>query len=118
MEQASGPTVSQFGRQATNFTTEDSSEEEDDGLDEGEHGGPTGDGKDFEFDDDVDLASPFLRGMLSDKQPGPNFKGTIAPAIAAAGVGRGWGIMNRPRIIGRICNDQLYSIFLVISHYF
>jgi hypothetical protein len=118
MERVSGPTVSQFGRQATNFTTEDSSED-DDSLDEGEHGGPTaGDGKDFEFDDDVDLASPFLRGMLSDKQPGPNFKGTIAPVIAAAGVGRGWGIVNRPRMIGRICNVQLYNIFLVISHYF
>jgi hypothetical protein len=91
MERVSGPTVSQFGRKATNFTTEDSSEEEDDGLDEGGHGGPTGDGKDFELDDDVDLASPFLRGMLSDKQPGPNFKVAIAPAIAAAGDGGGGG---------------------------
>jgi hypothetical protein len=90
MERVSGPTVSQFGRQATNFTAEDSSGGEEEGLDEGGYRGPTG-GKDFEFDDDLDLASPFFRGMLSDKQQGPNFKGAIDPAIAAAGVGAGVG---------------------------
>ena len=54
-------------QQAADFVAEDSSEDEDDGWGERGHGGPTGNGEEFEFDDDVDLASPFPRGMLSDE---------------------------------------------------
>jgi len=61
-------------QQATDFVAEDSSEDEDD---ESGHGGPMGNGGEFEFDDGIDLASPFLRGMLSDKQLVPNFEDTV-----------------------------------------
>ena len=47
-----------------------------DSWDESGHGGPTGNSEEFEFDEEVDLASPFLRGMLSDKQLVPNFEDT------------------------------------------
>ena len=69
-------------QQAADFVAEDSSEDEDDGWDESGHGGPMGNGEEFEFDDDVDLASPFLRGMLSDKQLVPNFEDTVSATTA------------------------------------
>ena len=50
-------------------------------MDEGGHKGPAGsNGEGFEFDDDVDFASPFLRGILSDQQLVLDFKGAMAPA--------------------------------------
>ena len=63
-------------QQATDFVAENSSEDEDDGWDESGHGGPMSNGEEFEFDDDIDLASPFLHGILSDKQLVPNFEDT------------------------------------------
>ena len=33
----------------------------------------------FEFDGGIDLASPFLRTILSDERPAPNFEGVVPP---------------------------------------
>ena len=65
-------------QQAADFVAEDSSGDEDDGWDESGHGGPTGNGEEFEFDDDVDLTSPFPHGMLLDKQLVPNFEDILS----------------------------------------
>ena len=43
--------------------------------------------KEFELDDDIGLASPSLRSMLSDKQPVSDLEDTAAPTITAANVG-------------------------------
>ena len=44
--------------------------------------------KEFEsLDDDIDLTSPFLRSMLSDKQPVSDLEDTAAPTITAANIG-------------------------------
>ena len=48
---------------------------------------PVRNDKEFELDDDVDLTSPFLRGMLSDKQLVPDNRDAVVPSITTANVG-------------------------------
>ena len=48
---------------------------------------PVRNDKEFELDDDVDLTSPFLRGMLSDKQLVPDIGDATALSIAPTNIG-------------------------------
>jgi len=75
----SSPTASRFGR-VWSRTLPNGDEDTKNDWDEGGHKGPAGNGEGFEFDDDVDFASPFLRGILSDQQLVLDFKGAMAPA--------------------------------------
>jgi len=59
--------ASRFGR-VWSRTLPKGDEDTENDWDEGGHKGPVGNGEGFEFDDDVDFASPFLRGILSDQQ--------------------------------------------------
>ena len=82
----SSPTASRFGR-VWSGTLPKGDEDTENDWDEGGHKGPAGNGEGIEFDDDVNFASPFLRGILSDQQLVPDFKGAMAPTTPAANVG-------------------------------
>ena len=51
--------------------------------DHDEDGNPTAKDEEFELDDNIDLSSPSLRNILSDKQPAPVPCGTMVPTVTA-----------------------------------
>ena len=76
----------------------------------------------FEFDGDTDLASLFLRNILSDERPAPNVEGVVPPVVAAHTEARNreaieedWedviamlrDISNRPLTIPNTVNNKL-----------
>ena len=63
----SSPTASWFGR-VWSGTLPKGDEDTENDWDEGGHKVLAGNGEGFEFDDDVDFASPFLRDIFSDQQ--------------------------------------------------
>ena len=63
--------------------SEDSSDDSDNGDDEDRS--PAGKDGEFELDGDIDLASPFLRNILSDERPTPGSEGAAPPAVAVHG---------------------------------
>ena len=75
----SSPTASRFGR-VWSGTLRKGDEDTENDWDGGGHKGPAGNGEGFGFDDNVDFASSFLCGILSDQQLVPDFKGAMAPA--------------------------------------
>ena len=83
----SSPTASRFGRVWSGSLPKGDEDTENDWGEGGCIEGPAGNGEGFEFDDDVDFASPFLRGMLSDQPLVLGFEGAMAPATPAANVG-------------------------------
>ena len=67
-------------QQINNQASEDSSEDDDDGNDKDRS--PAGKDGEFELDGDIDLASPFLRKILSDEPPSLGSEGVAPPAVA------------------------------------
>jgi len=72
-------------KQATNSTTEDSSEDEE--GDRNEDTDPVDKDGEFYLDDEIDLESPLLNSMLSDRQLEPGPENFWASTTAAAHVG-------------------------------
>ena len=68
-------------KQQAEDTANDPGEDEDEDDDSNEDRGPIDKDGDFELDDDIDLSSPFLHNMVSER-PVPNFTGLVAPVVA------------------------------------
>lgn len=64
-------------RQADDHTPEDPSEDEDDNPNDDKN--PADEDGEFELDNDIDLSSPFLHNMLSDKQLVPDLEDVMTP---------------------------------------